>query len=67
MFDAKHLAGTDLLVANLRSMKLRDARLEGAQLTAALFLSQPQLNSARGTKTTLLPPGLSAPPHWQQD
>ena len=56
------LAGVDLLGADLR-----DARLDGADLSAALFLTQPQLNSARGSRTTLLPRGLSAPPHWQQD
>jgi uncharacterized protein YjbI with pentapeptide repeats len=56
------LAGTDLLGADLR-----DARLDGADLTAALFLTQPQLNSARGSGRTLLPPGLTVPPHWSEE
>ncbi|MBD8043824.1 pentapeptide repeat-containing protein [Arthrobacter sp. Sa2BUA2] len=53
------LAGTDLLGADLRS-----ARLEGADLTRALFLTQPQVNAARGNSNTLLPPVLSRPGHW---
>jgi uncharacterized protein YjbI with pentapeptide repeats len=56
------LAGTDLLGADLR-----DARLDGADLTGALFLTQPQLNSARGTGRTLLPSGLTVPPHWSEE
>jgi uncharacterized protein YjbI with pentapeptide repeats len=56
------LAGTDLLGADLR-----DARLDGADLTGALFLTQPQLNSARGNPRTHLPPALTMPPHWSQE
>jgi uncharacterized protein YjbI with pentapeptide repeats len=44
---------TDLLGADLR-----DADLSGADLSTALFLTQPQLNTARGDGTTKLPPGL---------
>ena len=61
---AADLRGSDLAGADLLGADLRDARLDGADLTAALFLTQPQLNSARGGSRTLLPPGLTAPPHW---
>jgi pentapeptide repeat protein len=53
------LARTDLLGADLR-----DADLRGADLSASLFLTQPQLNSARGDASTLLPPGLRRPVAW---
>ena len=50
---------TDLLGADLR-----DTDLSGADLSTALFLTQPQLNSARGSATTLLPPHLRRPLAW---
>jgi uncharacterized protein YjbI with pentapeptide repeats len=53
------LARTDLLGADLR-----DADLSGADLSASLFLTQPQLNSARGSGTTLLPAALRRPGGW---
>ncbi|WP_066298165.1 pentapeptide repeat-containing protein [Arthrobacter luteolus] len=53
------LAGTDLLGADLRS-----TRLEDADLSRALFLTQQQVNAARGNSNTLLPPALSRPRHW---
>lgn len=61
---AADLRGSDLSGADLLGADLRDARLDGADLTNALFVTQPQLNSARGSNTTLVPPGLSAPSHW---
>jgi hypothetical protein len=54
------LAGVDLLGADLR-----DARLEGADLSKALYVTQPQLNAARGSLATLLPPDLTMPSHWE--
>jgi uncharacterized protein YjbI with pentapeptide repeats len=53
------LARTDLLGADLR-----DADLSGADLSSALFLTQPQLNSARGSATTTLPTSLRRPVAW---
>jgi uncharacterized protein YjbI with pentapeptide repeats len=53
------LSGVDLLGADFR-----DARLEGADLSKALYLTQPQLNAAKGSRTTLLPPDLEMPSHW---
>jgi len=50
---------TDLLGADLR-----DTDVSGADLSTALFLTQPQLNAARGTRTTVLPPHLRRPVAW---
>ena len=50
---------TDLLGADLR-----DTDLSGADLSTALFLTQPQLNAARGTSATRLPPHLRRPLGW---
>ncbi|MBD1541432.1 pentapeptide repeat-containing protein [Arthrobacter sp. IA7] len=64
---AADLRGTDLAAVDLLGADLRDARLEGADLSRALFLTQPQLNSARGNPETRLPGGLGVPAHWRGD
>ncbi|MFB7513416.1 pentapeptide repeat-containing protein [Streptomyces sp. NPDC056144] len=61
---AADLAGADLTLTDLIGADLRDADLSGADLTGALFLTQPQLNSARGDATTRLPEGFARPAHW---
>ncbi|WP_258006616.1 pentapeptide repeat-containing protein [Arthrobacter sp. AFG20] len=62
---AADLRGTDLAAVDLLGADLRDARLEDADLSRALYLTQPQLNSARGSLGTRLPGGLEVPGHWQ--
>ncbi|WP_395403795.1 pentapeptide repeat-containing protein [Arthrobacter sp. UC242_113] len=61
------LRGIDLTAVDLLGADLRDARLEGADLSRALYLTQPQLNSARGNPETRLPGGLEVPGHWRSD
>ena len=61
---AADLRGSDLSGVDLLGADLRDARLEGADLSQALYVTQPQLNSARGNGTTLLPADLMMPAHW---
>lgn len=61
---AADLRGSDLTAVDLLGADLRDARVEGADLSAALYLTQPQVNAARGSGDTRLPVGVSAPPHW---
>ncbi|MFF8290069.1 pentapeptide repeat-containing protein [Streptomyces sp. NPDC016309] len=58
------LSGADLRQADLLGADLRDAKLAGADLTGALFLTQPQLNAARGDARTVLPARLTRPSHW---
>ncbi|MER6104636.1 pentapeptide repeat-containing protein [Streptomyces sp. NPDC001832] len=63
---AADLKGADLRLADVIGADLRDADLSGADLTGSLFLTQAQLNSARGDAATRLPPSLSRPTHWDQ-
>ncbi len=61
---AADLKGADLRTADLIGADLRDADLRGADLTGALFLTQSQLNAAKGDAATRLPEALSRPAHW---
>lgn len=61
---AADLRGADLTGTDLLGADLRDARLDGADLGGALFLTQPQVNAARGDAATVLPPTLARPGHW---
>lgn len=61
---AADLTGADLRLADLIGADLRDANLAGADLTGCIFLTQPQLNAAKGDAGTRLPPGLTRPAHW---
>ncbi|WP_308271586.1 pentapeptide repeat-containing protein [Kitasatospora sp. SUK 42] len=63
---AADLSGADLRLADLIGADLRDANLAGADLTTALFLTQIQLNAARGDATTRLPATLTRPTHWPE-
>ncbi|MEU6221586.1 pentapeptide repeat-containing protein [Streptomyces sp. NPDC047022] len=62
---AADLSGADLRDADLIGADLRDTDLSGADLTGALFLTQAQLNAARGDAATKLPSALGHPAHWQ--
>jgi len=61
---AADLRGCDLSGVDLLGADLRDARLEGADMSQALFVTQPQVNAARGDATTRLPADLETPSHW---
>ncbi|MBA2810788.1 pentapeptide repeat-containing protein [Streptomyces sp. KM273126] len=61
---AADLTGADLRGADLIGADLRDADLTGADLTGAFFLTQPQLDSARGSVGTRLPVTVTRPAHW---
>ncbi|NUR89299.1 MAG: pentapeptide repeat-containing protein, partial [Nonomuraea sp.] len=58
------LRGADLRLADLIGADLRDTDLRGADLTGALFLTQAQVNAARGDSATRLPQALDRPAHW---
>lgn len=61
---AADLRGADLRTADLLGADLRDTDLRGADLSGCLFLTQPQLEAARGDTATVLPSRLSRPAHW---
>ncbi|MFM9588550.1 pentapeptide repeat-containing protein [Streptomyces scabiei] len=61
---AADLTGADLRGADLIGADLRDADLTDADLTGAFFLTQPQLQAARGSAGTRLPASLTRPGHW---
>lgn len=61
---AADLRGADLRTADLIGADFRDADLRGADLTGALFLTQSQLDAARGDAATVLPDSLARPAHW---
>ncbi|GHH00863.1 pentapeptide repeat-containing protein [Streptomyces lanatus] len=61
---AADLTGADLRGADLIGADLRDTDLTDADLTGAFFLTQPQLNAARGSAGTRLPGSVSRPVHW---
>ncbi|MBT2290849.1 pentapeptide repeat-containing protein [Paenibacillus albidus] len=61
---ASDLRKADIRKADLIGADLRDAHLGGADLTGSIFLTQAQVNSANGDRTTRLPAHLSIPEHW---
>ncbi|MCQ9130913.1 pentapeptide repeat-containing protein [Streptomyces hilarionis] len=61
---AADLTGADLRRADLIGADLRDTDLTDADLTGAFFLTQPQLNAARGSAGTRLPESVARPAHW---
>jgi uncharacterized protein YjbI with pentapeptide repeats len=61
------LRGADLRVADLTGADLRAADLSGASLAESIFVIQSQLDSARGDRTTTVPPALVRPSHWRSD
>lgn len=63
------LIGADLRGARLHACDVlgvdwRDADLSGADLRTAIYLTRPQVDSARGDGSTRLPEGFRRPAHW---
>ncbi|MEK5163927.1 pentapeptide repeat-containing protein [Paenibacillus sp. FSL R5-0527] len=61
---AADLRDANLRMADLIGADLRDADLRGADLSSCLFLTQMQLNAAKGDGSTKLPPKFVRPAHW---
>lgn len=58
------LRGADLRTSDLLGADLRAADLRGADLEGSIFLTQPQLDAARGDAATTIPSSLRRPAHW---
>jgi uncharacterized protein YjbI with pentapeptide repeats len=58
------LRGADLAAADVTGADLRGADLSGAALAQTLFLTQAQLDAARGDQATTFPAALRRPTHW---
>ena len=61
---AADLRNADLRGADLIGADLRDANLSGANLSTSMFLTQMQMNSAKGNDKTKLPSYIQRPSHW---
>ncbi len=60
------MSGIDLNAADLISADMRDANIKGANLTNSIFLTQAQVNSAKGDSLTKLPVMINRPSHWSK-
>ena len=58
------LSGANLTLADLTGADFRGADLSGADLSGSIFVTQSQLDAARGNRVTKLPPTLARPAHW---
>lgn len=68
-FRGAYLIAVDMRNADLRGVDfigadLRDANLSGANLATSMFLTQMQINSAKGDVKTILPFYIQRPSHW---
>lgn len=61
---AADLRGTNLKGADLIGADFRDTNISGADLSESIFLTQGQLNAAKGDALTKLPATLHRPEHW---
>jgi len=62
---AADLRGNDLSGTDLLGVDFRDTDIGGTDMSRSLFLTQAQINSARGDHTTRLPEGLDYPRSWE--
>ena len=62
---ASDLREADMRVTDLIGADFRDADLSGADLTGSFFITQAQINSAKGDTKTKLPHPLRIPDHWR--
>ncbi|AZV57534.1 pentapeptide repeat-containing protein [Clostridium sp. AWRP] len=63
---AANLRGVDLSYADLIGADLRDADLSGANISKSIFLTQSQINTARGNSHTKLPIMIIRPRYWSK-
>lgn len=64
---AADLRGNDLSGTDFIGADFRDTDIRGADLSRSIFLTQAQLNAAKGDRNTKLPPSLNHPTHWENN
>lgn len=62
---AADLEQSDLQGANFLGADMRDTNIRNTDLSHALFLTQIQINGAKGNENTILPPYLKKPSTWE--
>jgi uncharacterized protein YjbI with pentapeptide repeats len=62
---AANLEGCSLQRTNFLGADMRDTNLKNTDLSECIFLTQMQINSAKGNSNTKLPINLSCPTDWQ--
>ncbi|MEW8996222.1 pentapeptide repeat-containing protein [Clostridium sp.] len=63
---AADLSGNDLSGANLIGADMRDTDIRGANLKNSIFLTQSQINTAKGDNNTKLPDSIVRPTYWEK-
>lgn len=63
---AADLRGNDLSGADFIGADMRDADIRGTNLEESIFLTQGQINTAKGDLNTKLPPALIRPTYWEK-
>jgi len=63
---AANLSGVNLSGVDLIGADLRDTNLRGANLTDSIFITQAQINTAKGDAHTKLPMFLTRPAYWEK-
>jgi uncharacterized protein YjbI with pentapeptide repeats len=64
LFNCCRFVNSDLRGVDFIGADLRDANLSGANLSTSIFLTQMQINSAKGNDKTILPVHIQPPSHW---
>lgn len=64
---AANLEQASLYGANLLGADMRDTNICNTDLSQCLFLTQMQINTAKGNHNTILPPFLHKPKHWNNN
>lgn len=62
---AADLEGADLYGASFLGADMRDINIKNTDLSQCLFLTQMQINTAKGNQATKLPPYLHKPDTWE--
>lgn len=63
-FIAANMEGCNLYGTNFLGADMRDANIKSTDLSQSIFLTQAQINSARGNSNTKLPTTLIRPKNW---